>query len=716
MPAKNYRLAALRSTLLLLTFIYSPDILAKEISIVDSLSTVLKTAREDTSKVKLLNALSWELGKSNNLKSGLEVANQAKELAERISFRKGLSTALNNMGMCFRMMFDASKAIEHFNASIRINEELGNKAGVAQSWYNIGSVYSEAGKHHDAIKAFKVALEMFWKLKNKAGASHVLADLGIAYRITGQESEALLACATSVDIGGQIADIEVIVSNCNTLALHYYNKGNYTEALGKYLTALHLNEVMGYKDRRGDNLTNIGSLYLQMKNYPVAKQYYERALKQFRQTGNQVAIADVLTGYGILCTQMGDTAGAIEKLSSASKIYMETGQLVGISAVSQSIGNIYHGNKLYRKALDQYHIALKTSQQAGDKFGVASASGALGSLYLKIGDSKKGLAYMQEALQYAEQSGDVYILKTLYGNLAHFDSVQQDYKSSLKHYKLHRIYHDSMLGLQKVKEVNEVALRYEFSKAKDSLKLNQALALKKQELLTSKQRTTKNYLMAGLLVFAGFSFFAYRGYRTKQQLKLQTLRNKIASDLHDEVGSTLSSISIFSQMAQEQSREVIPLLQTIGESSRKMLDAMADIVWTINPENDQFEKIILRMRSFAFELLGAKQIEFRFVADKDVSELQLSMEARKNLYLIFKEAVNNLVKYSEASKATFSINTEANKLVMLIRDNGKGFDVAKDSLGNGLKNMKKRAIDIGGKLLIDTAPGNGTTIKLELAV
>ena len=197
---------------------------------------------------------------------------------------------------------------------------------------------------------------------------------------------------------------------------------------------------------------------------------------------------------------------------------------------------------------------------------------------------------------------------------------------------------------------------------------------------------------------------------------MQTLRNKIASDLHDDVGSTLSSISIFSEMAKQQSKEVIPMLDTIGESSRRMLDAMADIVWTINPENDHFEKIILRMRSFAYELLGAKKIDFEFIAENDVEKIKLPMEVRKNLYLIFKEATNNMVKYAGADKAMFAIKEEKNNLIMLIQDNGKGFDVKKSTGGNGLKNMKKRAIEIGAQLTIESFPGNGTTIQLSIAV
>ena len=169
-------------------------------------------------------------------------------------------------------------------------------------------------------------------------------------------------------------------------------------------------------------------------------------------------------------------------------------------------------------------------------------------------------------------------------------------------------------------------------------------------------------------------------------------------------------------MARQQSKEVIPMLDTIDESSRKMLDAMGDIVWTIHPENDQFEKIILRMRSFAYNLLGAKEIHFTFEADQDIAQLRLPMDIRKNLYLIFKEAANNLAKYSDANQAYFSIKREAKILEMVVRDNGKGFDTTLMTEGNGIRNMKRRAQEIGGNLSIASYPGNGTTIHLQVAI
>jgi signal transduction histidine kinase len=158
------------------------------------------------------------------------------------------------------------------------------------------------------------------------------------------------------------------------------------------------------------------------------------------------------------------------------------------------------------------------------------------------------------------------------------------------------------------------------------------------------------------------------------------------------------------------------MLETIGESSKKMLDAMADIVWTINPENDDFEKILDRMRSFAYELLGAKKIEFEFDAGDELNQMRLPMDVGKNLYLIFKEATNNMVKYADADKAFFSIKEEGKNLTMIIRDNGKGFDVHASKGGNGLKNMKKRAEEMKGTLWVESKRDEGTMIKLRVAV
>ena len=216
-----------------------------------------------------------------------------------------------------------------------------------------------------------------------------------------------------------------------------------------------------------------------------------------------------------------------------------------------------------------------------------------------------------------------------------------------------------------------------------------------------------------LLLF-GLIFFGLYRYRLQQMARLQKIRNNIAIDLHDDIGSTLNSISIYSEVARQQAGKELPALEQIGLNSRKIIESMSDIVWTINPENDSFEKIIIRMRSFAYQLLKAKNIEFSFEADEKLNTVALSMQVRKNFYLVFKEAITNLVKYSGASRVLITLYEVNKNIVLNIRDDGIGIPVNAESQGNGLGNMKRRADEIHADLHIHSANGEGTGIELTL--
>ncbi|GAB2956484.1 hypothetical protein GCM10027048_23190 [Hymenobacter coalescens] len=226
-------------------------------------------------------------------------------------------------------------------------------------------------------------------------------------------------------------------------------------------------------------------------------------------------------------------------------------------------------------------------------------------------------------------------------------------------------------------------------------------------------------ILASWLVF-GLLFLAYR-VRVSQLLALERVRHNIARDLHDDMGSTLSSISILSQLARthqqrgnaEQSSQ---LLEQIGDSSRRMLDSMDDIVWAINPAHDSMESVTSRMRSFASDVLEARGIDFIFKVAPEVVEHRLPMRARREFFLLFKEAVNNLAKYSKAEFASIKLDYENRCLVLRVEDNGVGFDPKAPAQGggNGMTNMRSRAAAIKAELTIDTAPGQGTRMALRV--
>ena len=217
-----------------------------------------------------------------------------------------------------------------------------------------------------------------------------------------------------------------------------------------------------------------------------------------------------------------------------------------------------------------------------------------------------------------------------------------------------------------------------------------------------------------VLSIAGGVYAVYR-YRLRQTLKLHAIRNSIARDLHDEIGSNLSNISIFSEVAQEQkgtAAETEPILKKINEYSRVSMTAMSDIVWMINARNDGFDNIISRMRSLAAELFEAKNYMLHLHFDEQLNHLSLNMEQRKNFYLIYKEAINNIAKYALCKNVWITLKKEHNTITLLVKDDGTGFDKGVKNKGNGLYNMEKRAETLKGKLAIESKPGEGTEIQL----
>jgi signal transduction histidine kinase/sugar lactone lactonase YvrE len=221
-----------------------------------------------------------------------------------------------------------------------------------------------------------------------------------------------------------------------------------------------------------------------------------------------------------------------------------------------------------------------------------------------------------------------------------------------------------------------------------------------------------------IVLCTGAIAYAASRYRYRQKLKLQMVRNRIASDLHDEVGSSLSAITIGSQVAAQLSGNEDPqlrnLMARIGETSSASLRSMSDIVWAIDPKHDEGEALLARMRRISQELLESKGIDVHFTVSGGVEELKLSMNARKDLILIFKEAVHNCSKYASATTVCVSLHRKKGRLELSVKDDGRGFDPSLHPDGHGLGSMARRAKALRADLVVKSAPGMGTLVGVEL--
>jgi signal transduction histidine kinase len=205
-----------------------------------------------------------------------------------------------------------------------------------------------------------------------------------------------------------------------------------------------------------------------------------------------------------------------------------------------------------------------------------------------------------------------------------------------------------------------------------------------------------------------------------QQLQAnEQMRSRIARDLHDDIGSTLSSIGILSQVVENQMGEnsdsVKDMVKRIGESSQKVQRSLSDIVWTTKQTEDNFDNVLVKMKEFTSEMLEMKDIFYKFNVDS-LPNVKLSPSKQYNFYLIYKEAINNIVKYSEADEVTIDLNQQEGSLILNITDNGIGFDEEKIKSGNGLGNMRKRTESLGGEIEIHSKRTEGTTVRLEIPV
>jgi len=227
-------------------------------------------------------------------------------------------------------------------------------------------------------------------------------------------------------------------------------------------------------------------------------------------------------------------------------------------------------------------------------------------------------------------------------------------------------------------------------------------------------------ILCGVLMVIGgvYLFFLYN---FRQKLKIQKLRNRLSSDLHDEVGATLSSIAIASHLVNKKIKNEDPelrrILEQIKNDSEETVMSIRDTAWALNPENESLYTLLEKIRSFGLQILSKKEIQLTFNSNVTPdNRAAFSIENQKNLYLILKEVINNIARHSEATAAEIAVTCKQDKLNIRVSENGKGFDTREPQEGNGLKNIMTRAGESYFDIKIESAPGQGTQIEIEALV
>jgi ligand-binding sensor domain-containing protein/signal transduction histidine kinase len=221
------------------------------------------------------------------------------------------------------------------------------------------------------------------------------------------------------------------------------------------------------------------------------------------------------------------------------------------------------------------------------------------------------------------------------------------------------------------------------------------------------------WFVMAIVILAVFLVYALYRYRLGQLVEVERIRTRIATDLHDDIGSNLTRIALLSEVANQQKSAKKELTSSIAEIARESVASMNDIVWAISPDHDSLLDLTRRMRRHAEEVFAFRDINLDFQAPTPDSELKLSVGIRRDLLLIFKEAVSNAAKHSSCTKVDVEFLCEDSVLKLRVKDNGIGFEPDSENDGNGLGSMRRRATALGGRFLIESADQGGTLVEFE---
>ncbi|MBK7109842.1 MAG: tetratricopeptide repeat protein [Bacteroidetes bacterium] len=570
-----------------------------------------------------------------------------------------------------------------------------------------------------AIFYAEKALALAEKLDNTIEKYSAYNGMGLSYHTKGLYK-------LSIDNYNKALQIEKIKDQdraklYHNIALSYRSESKNTDALNYELKAINIMEDKQDSLVLGVVYQSLCNIYRDLGDFKKGEEYILKSIAIYQNMKSEgmdnlkAFLANSYSGYGNLLQMSGRLNEAVEMHKKAIDLHDESGDMYNQAIAYENLGDDYLILKKYDLSIASFNQAKKRMAELNSATGVGYELLNIASVYKETGMYSNALQNLDSALQiFTEISVDNYRLNVYQLQYQIYDEMH-DAESALAAYKQYNNLKDSLNSIDQTNEL--LRLKEEFETTQ---KEQQIVLLETENTLKDKEKNDqivlRNIAIGVIALLLVFGLLLRNRYRIKQQVKQLKMRNEIAIDLHDEVGSSLSSIKMLSEIASTQHNNenyLNELLSKININAKETAEKMHDIIWMINPRNDQMENILQRMEKFLFEMCTARNILFEFQNNMS-DDIELTMIQRKDILLIFKEAVNNAVKYAEAKQIIVTINHTQHQLLLFITDDGKGFDINTIQPGNGLDSMQMRAKELNGLLSIKSQLNHGTEISLNV--
>ncbi|WP_281336593.1 tetratricopeptide repeat-containing sensor histidine kinase [Flavobacterium eburneipallidum] len=558
---------------------------------------------------------------------------------------------------------------------------------IAQVYSDVGAVYFRKGDYQNSKKNYLNAYKIRKKKKDYAGMAKVKANLANIYNKLGDKKLALKTYLETVDF--------------------FEKTGNYD--------ALSLTKA------------NIGLLFLETRNYPKAKNYLKDAITYQEKNGQHTGLCTSYLTLGNVYLKMKDTLKALTYYNKCIVVSKKTGNKLSLSSALVNIGGIKSNQVKSQEA----NSLLSTSQKIRNDLNIKNEESALTLLQIKekisasrFDEAKKDLLKLKKVYENDpnEKEGlleTYFSLVSVYGYIKISDSVS--------------FYADKSAKLQV--EIQETAVVKQTAELETKYQTT-----KKEKLLLQKEAEAKqkNEIIIGISFLAFFTaliaFLIYRQQKLKNkqqeqefelktaiskienQNKLQEQRLNISRDLHDNIGSQLtfiiSSVDNVKYAFDIDNPKLDDKLTNISSFAKETIVELRDTIWAMNSNEITFEDLESRINNFIEKAKEAKdEIQFSFAKDMELKDTKFTSVEGMNIYRTIQEAVNNAIKYADATTISIKVKSIETQIQITIQDNGIGFDEITVQKGNGLQNMQKRIEDIGGKFSLKSS-NDGTQIQI----
>ena len=582
--------------------------------------------------------------------------------------------------------------------------------------------YSEKNDFDSCLMTSRYAYNLSARLNYVHGMVLSTIRNGVAYEVLKKDyPQAIRYYRQAIEIAESRKSYPDIYEANSCILNMYYYTGDYPNAMAVVQKGLALAE--GRKDtwRLANYYNQLGFIYLKQEKPAEAIKYYRQYLALAVKMHNLMMTADAYNCFADVFSLEKNYDASLQNSLKALRFYWAvrngkddrfTGKAYSISFTQYKISSIYKHLGKYQIALTYALNGLQYTDGRGmlsfNIYDLASYYINLGEIYSALADYNKAVVYLSKGLSLSKSILHREDILAAYKSISKTYALQNRYDSAFYYQGLYGALHDSLINEKATRAVEQIRNSFESEKKDKEIAL-----LNQQQKINDTESEKKGLLLNIVVVFftlvavISYLVFYIRNNQKQQklafekQLAVQNERQRISGDMHDDIGTGLSTMLLYVNMLKNKlsGTNEYTDVERVSALGDELVAQMKEIVWSLNPVNDSLENLLIFIRQYFVQLFEPLPYKTSLVFPSSIPEVSLKGVARRNIYLCVKEALNNVIKHSNADAVKLTIALEPHKLVILIKDDGAGFpaDVTKKLYSNGLKSMGHRIEQIGGE-------------------